>query len=135
MEDIFKILLVTGILIYGFVKQLRKETPEQPAFPYPEMPDSDIPPMPEGIPIPEDIPMQQDSHPEPAQETVIAPHKQSGSTPAHKKSRKYQPIQESKQTTADLSANEHNETTDYSIHSVEEARRAIIWSEILQRKY
>ena len=130
MEDIFKFLLVAGILIYGFIKQVRKESPEQPAFPHPEMPASD-----EESFMPEDIPMPQDSYAEPTQETVIPPNKQTSSKPTHKKIRKHQPIGENKQNVTASSTNESNATSDYGIHSAEDARRAIIWSEILQRKY
>lgn len=130
MEDIFKFLLVAGILIYGFIKQVRKETPEQPAFPYPEMPDSD-----EDSFMPEEIPSPQASHLDPVQEMVTPPNKQASPKSAHKKARRHQPIQEPQQTVATSSANHSDESSDYSIHSIEEARRAIIWSEILQRKY
>lgn len=42
--------------------------------------------------------------------------------------------EESKETTAPVKA-EQEETIDFSINTTEEAKRAIIWSEILQRKY
>ncbi|EJX00652.1 hypothetical protein EVA_11240 [gut metagenome] len=121
MEDIFKILLVIGIIIYAFTIRTRKETPE--------MPNSDAPLM------PEESPMPQDSYLKPAQETVIKPNRKTSSKPTHKEIKKHQPIQETQQTIAASTIGKTDKTSDYGIHTIEDAKRAFIWSEILQRKY
>ena len=100
MEDIFKFLLVIGIIVISFVRQTKKEAKKK----------ADNTPV---MPVPE----------------VIATPK--------KAKKKYTPVDiSSNQSPSPASdSQEANEQSEFEIHSVGDARRAIIWSEILQRKY
>lgn len=143
MEDIFKFLLVIGVIVVGLVKQVKKEAKKQadskPASPIPHT----------GNPIPESwndetyggyIPKG------PSDETIAPPA--STKKPKPSKSKPFIPLNMAdnsdqrfhtslKQTISapEAIAEEVNEPSEFEIHSIEEARRAIIWSEILQRKY
>ncbi len=124
MEDIFQVLLIIGFIAIGVFRQINKEKS-------PKNTDSEIP-MP--IPAP----------------TVSGPYPQQKSPETKKpaNSRKKQitsPIEEGVRTThvpppistppQSPAPTEAAEKSEYSIDSPEDARRAIIWSEILQRKY
>lgn len=139
MEDILKFLLVAGVIIIGFVRQVRKEA-RRPS-PSPSEDENDMPspnkthPLPEnweGIPIP----------------PLVTQPKQ---TPAKGSKRKQNPQPFIPKGSADnrLHRSTHpdgrpqtehqpeTETTvaDIDIQSAEEVRRGIIWAEILKRKY
>lgn len=148
MEDVFKFLFVAAIIIVGLVKQFKKEakksTGNGPAVPQPTV-DNPLPEYWDGDTyggfIPEG-PKPEAPKPAPAYEAKQTHIRQSnegtfvpsdtvgasfhrGSTPPN---RKPSPPPQSMQP-------EPEETSEYAIQSAEEARRAIIWSEILQRKY
>ena len=114
MEDAFKFLLVVAVIAIGLVRRFKKESnksaDKSPDIP---MPDADNP-LPEywggdtyGGFIPEG----------PSSKSKHASMRTSPPSPASSP-------QESGEA-----------TSEYGIHSAEEARKAIIWSEILQRKY
>ena len=125
MEDIVKFLIVAGIIIFGLVRQMKKEAKKKAD-------DGPIAPIPDAAnPLPENwndgtyggfIP----KGPEPE------------ATPKLTKKPTNRIDTLSKQKIApppSIIEPEVEETSEFAIHSAEEARRAIIWSEILQRKY
>ena len=129
MEDIFKFLLIIGIIVFGIARQAKKEAKKnadkRSAMPIPEA----------GNTLPENrndetyggfIP----KGPEP--EKVTATKKASKASSRYTSS--YTPTKQQipPQETA---VQETDATSEFNIRSTEEARRAIIWSEILQRKY
>ena len=109
MEDIFKFLFVIGIIAIGFVRQARKEaktsTGNGPAMP---MPDAESP-------FPENwngVPYNGYNPENPGPEVPpVCPN------------------------TDNMSPEPTEASSQFEIHSAEEARKAIIWGEILQRKY
>lgn len=127
MEDILKILFVVGILLYEIVRRIRKEDSGQAAS------------LEEDLPEPEDIPVPLD---EPDATCVFTPEEEEKPAnplppppkPQRKKPQTYQPLPDAPATppTPDITAAQEDE---YRILSAEEARKAIIWGEILQRKY
>ena len=127
MEDILKILFVVGILLYEIVRRIRKEDSGQAAS------------LEEDLPEPEDIPVPLD---EPDATCVFTPEEEEKPAdplpptpkPQRKKPQTYQPLPDAPATppTPDITAAQEDE---YRILSAEEARKAIIWEEILQRKY
>ncbi|WP_373734734.1 hypothetical protein [Bacteroides heparinolyticus] len=140
MEDFFKFLLVMSVIVIGIVKQFKKEAQKnadkKPAMPMPEA----------NFPLPEYqnedtdrdfIPEEPETEPEFMHRPSAKPNKQ----PRHKK----QPFQSKTSASSPSPINaspppisdpqDCDETSDFGIHSVEEARKAFVWSEILQRKY
>ncbi|WP_342985031.1 hypothetical protein [Bacteroides uniformis] len=120
MEDVFKFLLVAAVIVIGLVKQFKKEANKN-ADKSPDIPMPDVDnPLPEywggdtyGGFIPE------------------------GPKPVSKPSAKskHTSIKASPPSPASRPQESDEVTSEYGIHSAEEARKAIIWSEILQRKY
>lgn len=118
MEDVMQFLLVAGILAFGIYKQFNKEKSNKPEKSTPM-------PTPEYEYEPE---FKESVIFEKPQKKVAAPPKTS--LPKEGIRSTYVP------TTAPKAAKEATvDKGEFSIQSVEEARRAIIWSEILQRKY
>ena len=77
------------------------------------------------------MPMPDEDSPFP--ETIITPQKKTKKT-----EKKHTPIQrqpQSHQNTDNAFPELADTSSEFEIHSVEEARKAIIWGEILQRKY
>ncbi|WP_281644862.1 hypothetical protein [Bacteroides zoogleoformans] len=140
MEDVFKFLLVAAVIAIGIVKQIKKEAQKnadkKPVMP---VPDADFP-----LSEHRDEDTYGDSVPAGSgmEAEVI---RQSSVRPAKQLRNKKQPSRP--QTTASqhssvnafspptYSPPESDETSGFDIHSVEEARKAVIWSEIIQRKY
>ena len=120
MEDILKFLLVIGFLAFGFFKQAKKETASEQKG--------------EGEPIP----MPEETCDDPIYEVASDSHMKQKEVQKPKRRKKHphspEPPESPKTISTPVSAAPQNET-DYSIHSAEEARKAIIWSEILHRKY
>lgn len=112
MEDIVKFLLVIGFIVIGIVKQSKKETDKE-AEPDMPVPDAPLPTQP--IAQPRKAKKKGKAKPFP-QTSGPSPH----STPATP------PLAEPQTP---------EETSEFNIRSAEEARKAIIWSEILNRKY
>ena len=156
MEDFLKFLLIAGVILVGIFKEVSKNNKSKKAQnkrPVPPAP-SPVEVDPDAIPIPEfwgrgsraldellqPIPIEQPA-PKPTPTSKKMP------TPAPKKKQKEEVSVAA--SIANSSAQDkrnakqgyhykHPEPArdhDFSIHSVEEARRAIIWGEILQRKY
>lgn len=132
MEDFLKFVLVAAVLVVAFIQQTRKEAqkkkknaPRPPVMPQPEPVSS---PLPEGQEsqtyggyIPEG----------PASEPPTPPRPKPKRNPA----RTFAKAEPKQNIPVPPPPATEDGTTDYQIHSAEEARRAIIWSEILTRKY
>lgn len=122
MEDIMQFLVIAGIIAFGVYRQFAKDKAKnaenaQP-MPRPEY-EMETPAMPDSPQ--KRTPKKQRHHPLPQEgvRTTPNPRLHSSSDIATAPTIEVEEIGDSK----------------YSIHSAEEARRAIIWSEILQRKY
>lgn len=137
MEDLLKFLLVAGVIIIGFVKQAKKEARHQTVSPEDEddmphtRPTHPLPESWEGIPIP---PVQ------PEERQPKNKKRKQATKPFIPKNHETQPNAPRTQPTIQTpQTNNRPETEDASpdidIQSIEEIRRGIIWSEILQRKY
>lgn len=116
MEDIVKFLLVIGFIVIGIAKQYKKEADKE-AEPDMPVPDEPLPDLQKGDTtcggyIPEG-PKTVKPVPKPRK----APPRSAPATP---------PLAEPQTP---------EETSEFNIRSAEEARKAIIWSEILNRKY
>ena len=118
MEDIIKFLVVAGTIAFGIYRQFSKEKKENADY---ENPTSDSPDEIETPPptIFTTKPVHIPPHNLFSSEGVRSTRTQHSSTTP--------PPQENK--------TKQNRDQSYTIHTAEEARRAIIWSEILQRKY
>ncbi|MDE5711591.1 hypothetical protein [Bacteroides sp.] len=120
MEDIFKFLLVVGFIAIGIVKQYKKEADKnaKPDAPVPDLTGNDTT---YGGYIPE------------------GPQKPQKARKAGKKGKAKAAFQTPGNSTHSAppptEPQESEEASEFSIRSAEEARKAIIWSEILQRKY
>ena len=125
MEDVLKFLVIIAVIAVGIVKQYNKEARKKnttaaptgmPPVPEDADTDSPLPPrraMPAGEPF---IP-----HSEPARPTPPKPRRQARPSAAAT------PPQRPEATEAGEG--------EYAIRSAEDARRAIVWGEILKRKY
>jgi hypothetical protein len=125
MEDIFKFLLVIGTIVFGIVRQVKKEAKKNAG-------------QRSAVPIPDTknkLPENRDDEtyggfipkgPE-LENITITEKKSSHRTNTPLKKKFSSPVPEEVQET--------DEVSEFNIRSTEEARRAIIWSEILQRKY
>jgi len=154
MEDFLQVILIIGIVVIGIAKSLveksLKTKPTQTGSnPSPVTQGKEV--APKTTPLPEAwgkmFPSQEDFFP-----TQSKPIKSNASN----KSKLYKKVseqetksfiqqkidstqqnnfanQEPMQTSSHSPTN--REEDDFTIHSVEEARRAIVWGEILQRKY
>ena len=122
MEDVLQILFIVGILIFGFIKQARKSAQK----------DREQPIEGEDIPLPhEDNPLPEASTfpPMPPQPETIQPPRPT-TVPFPKRT-----VPDSARTALKPTAPPADDSTEMDIHSLEDVRRGIIWSEILQRKY
>lgn len=121
MEDTFKFLLVAAVIAIGLVRQLKQSAKEsaegKTAMPRPTAEN----PLPEnwgGGTFEEHTP----EAPKPKAAPPAYRHTASSKPQAP-------PPSESQEAESD------GEPSEFSIRSAEEARRAVIWSEILRRKY
>ena len=124
MEDVLKILLILGFIIFGVVKKARKEAKDNAPWDESDMP----------APQPERE-IQVETVPE-----TPRPEARPKATDAFPPRRRKASVQEGARTTRPASPilNESPApppSPDVDIHSLEEVRRGIIWSEILKRKY
>lgn len=139
MEDFLKFLLVAGVIVVGLVKQFKKEAQKNANKRSPM-------PMPEEAEVP--LPKNWD-------ETFGETMEQKST--AQSKKKKETSIFNSSQSTSFVPNNStgtkshtnstqqfisppdpdqpESEESEFAIQSAEEARRAIVWSEILRRKY
>lgn len=140
MEDVITILIFIGIIVVAIVQRIRKnpgtESTGQPDMPFGGT-DNPLPEnwggntyggfIPEG-PEPEVfIPNRKKKKYQSAKARTSAERNAVSQSSSNIGS---QPIQEMPPPQA-----EQEEPSEFQINSAEEARRAIIWSEILQRKY
>ena len=135
MEDVFKFLLVIGVIVFGIVRQYKKEAASKSGDGLP-VPDADTP-LPEnwgggtyGGYIPEGPrPQTADACAEATTQTQSL----TSSTPPSPPKRVAEP------STRPSRPKDTPPATDtppeYDLRSIEEVRRGIIWSEILRRKY
>ena len=133
MEDVLKILLILGFIIFGVVKKARKEAKNNAPWDESDMPA----PQPEN-PLPEAW-GSGEIQVETGYETP-RPEARPKATDAFPPRRRKASVQEGARTTRPASPilNESPASPpspDVDIHSLEEVRRGIIWSEILKRKY
>lgn len=146
MEDFLKFLLIAGVILVGIFKEVSKNNKSkktQNKRPVPPPAPSPVEVDPDATPIPDfwgrSRPMDELLQPIPIEPPAPKP--------APKKKKKEEisvaasianSSAQDKRNTKQGSHYDHPEPDgdqDFSIHSVEEARRAIIWGEILQRKY
>lgn len=148
MEDFLKFLLLAGVILVGIFKEVSKNNKSKKAQnkrPVPPAP-SPVEIDPDATPIPEfwgrgSRALDELLHPTPIEPPAPKP------APGPKKKKKEEisvaasianSSAQDKRNTKQGAHYDHLEPDsdqDFSIHSVEEARRAIIWGEILQRKY
>lgn len=130
MEDLLKFLFIAGIIIVGIYKEVskakpKKASPKRPAPAVPSAnPDKPLRPGTWGEPKHMDDFLQNITR-EPLDST-----KENKKASTSKRNTPKRP-----ETISDDLSQSVPEEEDFTIHSVEEARRAIIWGEILQRKY
>lgn len=151
MEDFLKFLLIAGVILVGIFKEVSKNNKSKktqnkrpvPPTPSPVEVDPNATPIPEfwgrGSKVLDDflqsIPVEQPA-PKPAPKPTPKKKKEEISVAASIANSSAQDKRNTKQGSHyDHPETDNSNQEDFSIHSVEEARRAIIWGEILQRKY
>lgn len=154
MEDIFKFIVLAGFILIGIFREVSKnsrtenESDRRPARRTPPMQDDTFP---ETTPLPENWPQPWDKEfePRPARPSARTTAKQQPDHPTRKQQKKKKKEEISVAASIAQSVAQdrlHNRqepdgnapadsNDDFTIRSAEEARRAIIWGEILQRKY
>ena len=151
MEDFLKFLLIAGVILVGIFKEVSKNNKskktqnKRPVHPTPSPVEVD----PDATPIPEfwgrgskvlddflqSLPVEQPA-PKPAPKPTPKKKKEEISVAASIANSSAQDKRNTKQGSHyDHPETDNSNQEDFSIHSAEEARRAIIWGEILQRKY
>ena len=151
MEDFLKFLLIAGVILVGIFKEVSKNNKSKktqnkrpvPPTPSPVEVDPDATPIPEfwgrGSKVLDDflqsLPVEQPA-PKPAPKPTPKMKKEEISVAASIANSSAQDKRNTKQGSHyDHPETDNSNQEDFSIHSAEEARRAIIWGEILQRKY
>jgi len=126
MEDVLKFLFIVGIILIGIARQVRKDkeagkkTLTLPTIPNRDKVEEQHVPTANPIRKPAKASLQRDIT-KPFADSSYQPTISTLSTPT---------------TTLSNNTTQVTETeSDFSIQSIEEARKAIIWSEILRRKY
>ena len=124
MEDFLKFLLIAGVILVGIFKEVNKNKKpgKRPVSP---MPSSDEI-KPDAVPMPE---ARSNPKRKKKREEVSVAASIANSAAQDKRN-----IRQNSQYNAPDESSPGNEQ-DFTIRSAEEARRAIIWGEILQRKY
>ena len=147
MEDFLKFLLIAGVILVGIFKEVsknsksKKATDKRPVPPIssPTEIEPDAAPMPEAwgkieLPIPKKSSKQAPRHAPKQQQQKKK--REEVSVAASLANSAAQDELNSRQGSHFNTPNESSDNNgDFTIHSAEEARRAIIWGEILQRKY
>ena len=151
MEDFLKFLLIAGVILVGIFKEVSKNNKSKktqnkrpvPPTPSPVEVDPDATPIPEfwgrGSKVLDDflqsLPVEQPA-PKPAPKPTPKKKKEEISVAASIANSSAQDKRNTKQGSHyDHPETDNSNQEDFSIHSAEEARRAFIWGEILQRKY
>lgn len=148
MEDVLKFLLIAAVIVIGIVRQLKKDASKyadkDSAMPTPEaehpLPEEwgegtyggYIPEGPQPDPIPQMKQEKTTSTSKPFRSGTFVPAKAAG-TSSYKHSTSA--MQSLPPLTSGLQEFEEPADSEFAINSAEDARRAIVWSEILQRKY
>lgn len=122
MEDIMQFLVIAGIIAFGVYRQFAKDKAKNAEnthpMPHPEY-EMEVPTMTDFPQKRTPKKLKQQPLPQEGVRTTPNPRLHNSSDIA----------------AAPLMEEEEIGDSEFSIHSAEEARRAIIWSEILQRKY
>lgn len=136
MEDLLKILLITGVLVFGLIKQAkRKKDTFHPST------DGNGHPMPNtDNPMPENWNWGKETQPETIPTTIPHEQKSRKVSTAWVPSAKTGEREGVRTTHTDPPTIHQTNNADATIqppdiHSIEEVRKGIIWSEILKRKY
>ena len=153
MEDFLKFLLIAGVILVGIFKEVNKNSKAKKAkakHPVPPMPspvevNPDTAPMPEAWGRPKSL---EELFQPILREQPVAKQPSKQQTSKQKKKKEEVSVAASIANSAaqdernsrqgahyNTSHDSHDNKEDFTIHSAEEARRAIIWGEILQRKY
>lgn len=153
MEDFLRYLLIAGIILVGIFKEVNKNNKAKKAkakHPVPPMP-SPVEVSPDAVPIPEawgslqsmdellqPIPRKQPASKRSAKQKTSKPKKKKeevsvAASLANSAAQDERNSRQGAHYNTPHDSPDNNE--DFTIHSAEEARRAIIWGEILQRKY
>ena len=157
MEDFLKFLLIAGVILVGIFKEVNKNSKSKKAKN--KRPVSPMPPpvevAPDAVPMPEawggPKSLEELFQPKPIAPPTRKKHSPQtppGKVPKQKKKREEVSVAASLANSAaqdqlnnrqgshyDALNKSSDNNEDFTIHSAEEARRAIIWGEILQRKY
>lgn len=144
MEDFLKFLLIAGVILVGIFKEVNKNSKSKkaknnrpvPPTPSPVEVAPDATPMPEAWGRPRSL--EELLQPISAEQRTRKPKKKKEevSVAASIANSAAQDERNSRQGAHyNTSHDSHDNKEDFTIHSAEEARRAIIWGEILQRKY
>lgn len=129
MEEVLKFLAVIAVIVAGIVSQVRKEAKKNAAG-KPRMP---MPDAPQQRPDYRDDDTYGGFIPKGPDPVAVHAAKKPKKTSSSKHSLNTPP--KPKETPPEEVAREADDTSEFNIRSAEEARRAIIWSEILRRKY
>lgn len=139
MEDFLKFLLIAGVILVGIFKEVNKNSKSkktQNNRPAPPMPSSSpVEVTPDAIPVPETWGAKTTSKTAPKPAPKKQRMKEEISVSASLANSAAQDERNAKQGSHYASSEATENEEDFSIRSAEEARRAIIWGEILQRKY
>ena len=147
MEDFLKFLAIAGVILMGIIQEVnkrskaKKATNKRPVSPIPSPTEiePDVVLMPEAwgkieLPIPKKSSKQASRHAPKQQQQKKK--REEVSVAASLANSAAQDELNSRQGSHFNTPNESSDNNeDFTIHSAEEARRAIIWGEILQRKY
>ena len=159
MEDFLKFLLIAGVILVGIFKEVSKNSKSKkatdkrpvPPIPSPTEIEPDAVPMPEAWgrpksldellrPIPVEPPTSKRSSQQASRQTPKQQQKKKkkeevsvAASLANSAAQDELNSRQGSHYNAPHESSDNNE--DFTIHSAEEARRAIIWGEILQRKY
>lgn len=156
MEDFFKFLIVAGVIVVGIYNEVKKNRAtkaknKRPATPIPQHDEADYEPT----PLPEawgrGTTLDELFEPAPTEPPVRKPSaKPSYNKQPSKKKKQREEISVSASLANSVAQDERNSrqgthydtpngssdgNSEYEIHSAEDARKAIIWGEILRRKY
>ncbi|WP_294473208.1 ferrichrome ABC transporter substrate-binding protein [uncultured Bacteroides sp.] len=151
MEDFLKFLLIAGVILVGIFKEVNKNKSKKTKEnrPVPQTPPT-VEIDPDAVPLPEAWGRSRTLEDIFQPQTYEQPAPKPAPKPAAKPKRKKEEISVSASLASSAAQDEKNSRQgshyntphesddnkeDFGIHSAEEARKAIIWGEILQRKY
>lgn len=129
MEDLLKFLFIASIIAIGIYKEASKAKAKKPSQNRPAPSATPTTPNPSPLPAGWDESKKSDDFFQTIPRESVASRKERLSAPSN------QYTQKRTEPVSDTLSQSIPEEEDFTIHSAEEARRAIIWGEILQRKY